>query len=328
MYCIYCNENHEEDTPLNREHIVPQAIGGPGSFSFRVCEKSNSELGDKVDGPFIRMFLVNNDRFYYGLQSYRGEPTLDLSGMTQIDGKDRKIKYVVTAEEKVFKMTPLVEPTRKDAQEMLNVSGDPMDARRILLGKLSSVEKAGKTLSDEFGNLVTKERIEALIAEKTTVHENPSVLITLHIDPYDAVRFFCKLALATGFHVFGEPFGRSAIGQRLRMTMTAENEEIALPGPIWPFDDSQAEVYKYFRVPDTHVLAVLPGDEAGTIISLFGGKYTASIQLRDASWSPVNPVPQDGRVFQIGLKTRQFTDSSLGQYLLKRAWIQDAEPEA
>lgn len=249
MYCIYCNDNHDEATAFSDEHIIPRALGGLSNFTVRVCEKSNSQLGDRVDGPFIRMFPVNSDRFFLNIPSYRGRPTLDFGGTMIIDGEDRPLRYEVTGSEKLLKLEPSVDVVKTDTQERLRISGDPMDAKNILLGKLASVGAVGKKLRDELGNVVTKESIEIMIAERSVIHENPSVLMTLHIDPYDAVRFFCKLALATGFYVLGEAFGRSARGQRLRTTMISENDKIEDPGLVWPFIQGEPEIFRFFRCP-------------------------------------------------------------------------------
>jgi len=87
-----------------------------------------------------------------------------------------------------------------DGKENMQVFGDPMDAQRILLGKLAAAEQEGKTLRDEDGNVLTKERIEKVIVERSVVHENPSVLIEWRPSGYDTVPFFCKLALGTCFY--------------------------------------------------------------------------------------------------------------------------------
>jgi HNH endonuclease len=323
LYCIYCNENHGEGTPFSDEHIVPRALGGLNSFTIRVCGSSNNDLGNRVDSPFISMFPVNSDRFFLDLQSHRGKPTLNLSGTAVIDGKDQVLKNEIRRDDKVFKIfRPSVEVAKTDDQEQLKVSGDPMDVKRILLGKLASAEKEGKTVRDEHGNLLTRESIEAMIVEKSITHESFSVLMTLQIDSYDAVRFFCKMALAAGFHEFGEPFGSSGVAQKLRLAMVSTtNADVVLPGIFWPLVDNDRELYRFFKVPDAHVLAFLPMENKPLIITLFGGRYTAAIPLQDDSSQSSVPI-QEGRVFQIDLKAKQLKVSSYEKYILQRPWIQ------
>src|SRR5437763_17213367 len=72
---------------------------------FRICETINNTVGNDVDKPFISMFPVNAERFFLNLSSHRGSPTLDLSGTTTIDGKERKIQSTVKDGEKVLRLT-------------------------------------------------------------------------------------------------------------------------------------------------------------------------------------------------------------------------------
>jgi hypothetical protein len=325
LYCVYCNENHDEGTPFTDEHIVPRALGGLNGFTIRVCGSSNNDLGNRVDGPFIRMFPVNSDRFFLDLQSHRGKPTLNLSGTAVIDGKDQLLRNEIRRDEKIFKIShPTVEVSKTDDQEQLKVSGDPTDVRRILLGKLASAEKQGKAVRDERGNLLTRESIEAMIAEKSIIHENPSVLMTLKIDSYDAVRFFCKMALAAGFHEFGEPFGSSQVAAKLRLSMVSTNEVVP-PGAFWPLVDNNREVYRFFKVPEAHVLAFLPMENRPLVITLFGGRYTASIPLAEDS-SQANVPITEGRVFLFDLKAKELKRFSYEEYLTQRPWPTDSAP--
>lgn len=232
-YCVYCNQDHSSDTPFNNEHIVPLALGGPNRFTIWVCEKSNSTLGNKVDDRFVSLPFVNTDRYFLDLKSHRGKPTIDLSGRSMIDGKERKLEYTIRGGEKMMKIAGAsVERTRNpDGTERVQVSGDPEDARRILLAQLAAAEQAGKTLRDEEGSVLNMERIEALIQERSVVHQNPSVLIEWNPSTYDTVPFFSKLALGACFYLMGEPFGKSEPAEKLRSVIRAEkDEDIVMPG--------------------------------------------------------------------------------------------------
>lgn len=50
--CPYCGE----ETEGSDEHIIPRSLGG-ALRSFRVCcQRCNNQLGEQVDGPFVKMF--------------------------------------------------------------------------------------------------------------------------------------------------------------------------------------------------------------------------------------------------------------------------------
>ena len=320
MYCVYCNEDHDPAVKFSDEHIIPEALGGTKAFAIRVCEKINNTLGNEADAPFIEMFPVNADRFFLNLASHRGSPALDLSGITIIDGKERKIQSTVKDGEKVLKLPkPVIETSQEGGRELITISADPQQAREILLGKLAAATKQGKTMTHQDGTPVTPESIERYIAEHSVAVAQPSILIKLELSGTDAVRFFCKVALATGFYIAGKPFGRSAIADKLRTTMRSENiQDLPMPGAFWPFYKN-TEAFKFFSIPDTHVLAVLPDEPRVLAISLFGGTYGAMVPLHEDGtfeW----PLAREGRVFQISLKDRQFKQLSYGDYLTARPW--------
>jgi hypothetical protein len=327
MYCVYCNEDHDAAVKFSDEHIIPEALGGSRSFAIRVCETINNTFGNKVDMPFINMFPVNADRFFLDLPSHRGMPTLDLSGTTLIDGKERKIQSTVKEGEKVLKLTkPIVETTRESDRDLVTISADPQEARKILLGKLESATKQGKTMTHQDGTPVTPESIDRYIAQHAVTVNQPSILIELQLNGVDAVRFFCKVALATGFYIAGESFGRSSVADKLRTVIRSENiRDLPMPSAFWPFYKN-AEAFKFFSIPDTHVLAVLPDEPHVLVISLFGGTYGALVPLHEDGtfeW----PLTREGSVFQISVKDRKFKQVSYGDYLLARPWLPPSTPQ-
>jgi hypothetical protein len=273
------------------------------------------------------MFPVNADRFFLNLASHRGLPTLDLSGTTIIGGKERKIQSTVKNGEKVLRLTkPVIETSQETGRDLITISADPQQAREILMGKLEAATKQGKAMTHQDGTPVTPETIERYIAEHSVAVPQPSVLIKLQLSGSDAVRFFCKVALATGFYIAGDPFGHSVVADKLRTIMRSENiEDLPMPGAFWPFYKNP-EAFKFFSIPDTHVLAVLPDEPHVLAISLFGGSYTALVPLQEdgpPKWSSL----RDGRVSQISLKDKQFEQWPYGDYLLARPWISPSTPQ-
>jgi hypothetical protein len=176
------------------------------------------------------------------------------------------------------------------------------------------------------GTPVTAESIDRLIGEQSVSVPQPSVLIKLELSGTDAVRFFCKVALATGFYIAGEPFGRSAVADKLRTRMRSQNiQDLTMPGAFWPFYKN-AEAFKFFSIPETHVLAVLPDEPRVLAISMFGGTYGALVPLHEGGtfdW----PLTKEGRVFQISLKDKRFKHWSYGDYLLAQPWLAPSTPQ-
>ena len=122
--------------------MIAQSIGGTLSLKIRVCRASNSSLGNSVDGPFVESWMIDADRFEYGLQS--SMPTLDLSGRSQVDGKEVGVTYRVQGAKKTLNLDrPERIVQEVDGKETSSIPGDPEDVRRILLGKREPTEKRG-----------------------------------------------------------------------------------------------------------------------------------------------------------------------------------------
>jgi hypothetical protein len=327
MYCVYCNEDHQVGEKFSDEHIIPEALGGLKPFAIRVCETINNTVGNEIDKPFISMFPVNADRFFLNLASHRGLPTLDFSGTTVIDGKERSIQSTVKDGQKVLRLTDaVIEVSQEADRDLITVSADPQLARTILLGKLEATRKQGKTMTHRDGTPVTPESIDRLIAEQSVAVPQPSILLKLELSGFDAVRFFCKVALATGFYIAGEPFGRAAVADKLRSIMQSGiTENVQLLGAFWPFYKNP-EAFRFFSTPDMHVLAVLPDEPHVLAISLFGGSYTALVKLHESE-SYEWPLTREGRVFQISLKDNQFEQWSYRDYLSVRPWDTLSTPQ-
>lgn len=59
--CIYCKKTKEENE-FNREHIIPQAIGGASETNnpliIEVCKRCNSIAGFFIDTPFVKFWFI------------------------------------------------------------------------------------------------------------------------------------------------------------------------------------------------------------------------------------------------------------------------------
>jgi hypothetical protein len=320
MYCIYCNLDHSNEVPFSDEHIIPQAIGGTRAWIIPVCVKSNSKLGHDVDSPFIDSIFVNNDRFLGNLQSYRSAPTLNLSGTAQVDGRETHVTYKVQGDKKILKLTRPEKIVRQvGGKDKWNISGDPEDIRKILLGKLAATEKTGGHLTDDLtGDRMTPDTIDSIINSRSKVLEPAFIKSSFSFSGGDAVRFLCKIALSAGFKELGEAFGRSEEAETLRAEMHRANADLTYPGEFWPFvTQDQMQLLKPFTVEDSHVIAFLHDQESAVFISLFSGSYYALVPLSNGG--PLL-TPADQKVIRLNFKTKAFVNSSFGEYLLARPW--------
>jgi hypothetical protein len=320
MYCAYCGLDHDENViNFSGEEVVPYAVGGSREFGIQVCEGSNNSLGGSVDKPFAEMFAVRAHRCFLGLRGTDGtKPTLDLSGQIQIDNKKFQMKHIIDGK-KVGQpeISALVTRTHVENGEHVSVQGGPKAARQILEGFLKHVAAQGKQVRDADGNILKLEDLDALLASRTVEHVKPSILKTIEFAPFDFVRFFAKLALATGHYLCGAPFSRSRSGELLRETMHAKDvdQPTILGARIWPEIEGAEPTLELFQRKAAHVLALLHLRPAPPLFvaSLFGD-IGAVIPLLELGRCGMSDAPCSGTVLQIELPSRAFSRQGFEDY--------------
>lgn len=319
MYCVYCNNDHDESS-MTKEHVIPYALGGSDSLTIRTCARQNNDLGRDVDATFLNLFTVRSKRFFLGLESTSGNPpTLDLSGVTWINGKETPISYLIRGDKSDLKLSrPSIERTSAGESEQWQVSGDPAAVRKILEGKIRKQSSLGKTVTLSDGSILRVEDLDKLFEERVTTTQNPSILKQVQIDLLVPLRFFSKLALATGYLHFGEPFGKSAIGSLLRSHMSLKNfGDTRLRGAIWPMTDSIRGALEVLGSDNEHTLLILEGDPPVFVANLFGD-HGALITLGDPSSSPEFRM-DTGKAWRVELPSRKLTVSTLPELIAHRA---------
>lgn len=319
MYCVYCNDDHD-DSSMTKEHVIPYALGGPDCLIIRTCARQNNDLGRDVDAPFLNLFTVRSKRFFLGLESTSGNPpTLDLSGVTWIDGKETPISYMIRGDRKELRLSrPSIERIPAGEGEKWQISGDPIVVRKILEGKIRKQSSRGKTVTLSDGSILRVEDLDKLVEERVTVTQNPSILKQSQVDFLVPLRFFSKLALATGYFHLGESFGKSAIGSLLRAHMRLEDfADARLRGAVWPMTDSISSALEILSSENEHTLLILDGDPPVFIASLFGD-HGALITLGESPSSPAVRT-QGGQAWRIELPSRKLTSSTLPELIAHRA---------
>ena len=323
MYCAYCGKTHaEEDVAASVEHVIPYGLGGSNDLTITTCDRSNNDLGSKVDAPFMDFFPVRSRRFFLGLASTKGnEPTLDLGGTGWIDGDEVPISYKISAGNKELKLAEprIVKTPHPDGSEHWQVSGDPVKVREVIEGKLRKQTKLGKALRLQDGTVLRVQDMNKLFTEKTTVTFNPPVLKTIEFDRLVSIRFFSKLALATGHLQWGETFSRSSVAQTLREHMTIRRlEEVTLPAAIWPETDSVNGVLSVIEKEDHHAIAVMNGEPPVLIVSLFG-EYGALIPMGRLPDGNIPTASGEGTVWRIELPSRKLSRFTMSDLVGERS---------
>jgi hypothetical protein len=321
MYCVYCGKDHDESVVFSDEHVVPYAIGGSQAFTIRVCAASNNSLGGLVDKPFIESFIVRSNRFFLGLAGTDGtDPTLDLSGKAEINGRKTPVACTIGKDNKpeLRIAKPTVVKTLTAEGEQWTVSGDPASVREIIEGKLKSQQDKGGQIKDPGGNNLNLNELEAFLAASNVQTVQPDITKTITVHFLDFSRFFAKLSLATGHYILGESFSRSVRADVLRSAMSAKDtNEAHIPNArIWPQTEEVEGILSLFRKQEAHLLGVLHGNPPIFGANFFG--IDAVIALDDFEKEHVQAAFGSGRILQIELPSRKFHDQTLAEYLLTR----------
>lgn len=57
--CIICKKI-KEDGEFNKEHIIPESIGGSLTIE-NVCKECNSKLGEEIDSKIVNDFFIKGN---------------------------------------------------------------------------------------------------------------------------------------------------------------------------------------------------------------------------------------------------------------------------
>lgn len=321
MFCPYCGCNHDAATQMSSEHVIPYAMGGSDGFTIVVCEFSNNQLGGQVDRPVIEFFPVRSERFFLGLKGTDGTvPTLDLSGVTFLDGREMRLKNVIGPAGKDMRLTSReIERTPTDQGERWNLRGSPDAIRKALAGKIRDQASKGKWVKNDKGEIITLENLEQMLQEAMEEVPNPCVLRKIEFEYLWTWRFFAKLSLSVGHYLFGEDFSRSERSDQLRRTMHAQTiEEAGLTGAaIFPETHSLPPQFAQFKTKGAHTIVVCHGRPRLLIVSLFGW-LDACVAL-DVVQHGGGMQSGEMQILEITLPDRRFAQYSLLNYRRLRA---------
>lgn len=141
-YCIICRKSFTNENPATKEHIIPYAIGGSYVINT-ICKKCNSNMGTKIDAPFIqniisRLHIEDN----------------------QISGRNGKANFP-------FKGDYQDESGKKYRIDNIECSPKLLDDRpQVVIKELDSEHFEVSILFEKYGEITEEERINLLNKHK------------------------------------------------------------------------------------------------------------------------------------------------------------------
>lgn len=86
--CPYTLKPVSQLSEKSREHIIPDAIGGPDGFSVYAEKSENGRLNNAIDAPFANDDFVRMLATQHGVKNRSGPVTWKIRGKTTIDGEE------------------------------------------------------------------------------------------------------------------------------------------------------------------------------------------------------------------------------------------------
>jgi hypothetical protein len=124
----------------NREHVIPDALGGPNAFTVLADSKMNSSFGSGIDAYLINNFMSRSIASRLGVQTRSGPATFTLSGVNNVTGTP--VHARIRKGEFDFKFTNN-SVTDPETGELIGFVGMDADAEKALERANIAKEKRG-----------------------------------------------------------------------------------------------------------------------------------------------------------------------------------------
>ena len=124
--CILCGKTVDKlgpENPLTEEHIIPYALGNDTLKDYFLCKCCNSNLGDKVDAPFVDSFIMKMKRKVYNIRCTGTIPNPFKEGKDEngnlIRVDDNMVPHIVPRVEKDGNHYTIHTSTKEEAKSII-----------------------------------------------------------------------------------------------------------------------------------------------------------------------------------------------------------------
>lgn len=184
----------------SREHIIPDALGGPNGFALAADRKCNSKYGEGVDSNLLNFPLVSLSATRYGVETRSGEAQTRERGVLKLDASPVDATFLKD-EVQLRMRTPVV----KDET-----------------GKLVAVRGFGEAAQKELERLERdfKKKGRTVVAGESTPLE-PEVRVPLVHNFNHLQQGLAKIAYLATVWTLGDAFIKTAAGAKFRAYIDA-----------------------------------------------------------------------------------------------------------
>lgn len=219
--CIICNEI-KEDAEFNKEHVIPELIGGSLTID-NVCKTCNNKLGNEIDSKIINDFLIKGKIVEKGIKNKNNKekvlfeklisnknPQIKLKAKRRKDGKFEKWESNTSLK---------TSPNNKNKH---TIYYDSNKDKEFVLKDIENLFK------NKYGKILNEKEKEDIRHKMNSEPKNPEIEFnfTSIIDFKKLAREFIKIAYETAYYILGEKYSDDKIGQDLRKSLFDENHEL------------------------------------------------------------------------------------------------------
>lgn len=302
MKCIYCL-SEKDDSEFSLEHIVPQSMGGGKLLDYsllktdRVCRRCNSLCGLFVDNACLKSWLNYNAK---------SQSEWNLSGYAEVSPAYMGLVKLLSSEDEVCDYWLLPKGSQvfcfypKEEKYLAHAGGNPINRHRgtgkaiLILSEAAAkdLEEVKRTINSfcAFFSAYEKyvynfeienhEEIFSVFDESSEVYRikiktvlGTKMNVSVLVDPLQALRFPCKIALALGYNLFGDSFLDLEYTNELRKGLWYKNgqeNDVRGISSLYP-DKVNDNVQKMFRIGRANSLALIKsGNALSCIMSIYG----------------------------------------------------------
>lgn len=276
------------DITISREHIVPDALGGPESFSLAADKDSNSNYGASVDIRLIRSPLLGMAAARAGVKTRSGPATWKTQGVLAEDGS--LVELVGSHDRMTFRYRKPVEidPVTRQVQAVKGF-GDELD---------KEMARVTRNLRRKGRDLVPAETrvLDSLV--KGSFQHNMS----------ETTQGLVKIAYLSTIWAVGDAFISTSAGARYRMWLDAEpTAEAFAAADLRPLGKSLFNIQG--SQTQHHILCAISGQTVLTGVRLFNEPL---FEIALAVEVPELNLPDGyGRLVTINTVTKSYEDELL-----------------
>lgn len=219
--CIICKKikNNEE---FNKEHIIPESIGGSLTIE-NVCKECNNKLGKEIDSKIIDDFLIKGQIVGNKIRNKNNKEKVLFEKLISNNNPKIKLKAKRVKNGKFEKWE--ANTSLKSSKEDKNFHSIYFDSNKDKKIVLKEIEKQFK---NKYGKTLTEEEKKMIMYKINNEYSYPKIEFnsTQTIDFKKLTREFIKIAYETAHYILGEKYFDDVIGQDLRESLFNENHEL------------------------------------------------------------------------------------------------------